>query len=306
MGQGFSKTLTVPTLALLLLTPALAAAQSMEPRAYSNLPVGLNILLVGYAYSQGALGFDASVPLQDGDAHVHALPLGYVRSLDVFGHAGSVALLLPFVDLTATASLNGTTEARREVSGLGDPALRLAFNFHGAPALSPAEFARYRQDLIAGASLVITAPLGQYDKARVVNIGSNRWSVKPELGLSQALGPWTVELAGGATFFSRNDEFFNGNVREQDPIYSAQAHVTREFGHALWGGVSTTYYGGGRTTLNGAPRDDRLGGWRTALTVSLPVNRQNSIKLSASSGLYARTGSDFSGLGLVWQHIWGD
>src|SRR5436190_11044930 len=180
----------VRPLAALLLAPALAAAQSMEPRAYSNLPVGLNFLLAGYVYSQGDVGFDAASPLQDGHTRVHALPIGYVRSLDVAGNAGSVALVVPLVDLTATASLNGTTEARREVSGLGDPALRLATNFYGAPALSAAEFAGYRQDLIVGASVTLTAPFGQYDSTRLVNIGTNRWSVKPELGLSQALGPW--------------------------------------------------------------------------------------------------------------------
>ena len=128
-------------LALLLLAPALAAAQSMDPRAYSNLPVGLNFLLAGYAYSQGELALRRVVPLQDGRTRVHALPLGYVRSLDVFGNAGNIALLLPLVDLTATASLDGTTEVRREVSGLADPALRLAVNFYGAPALRAAEFA---------------------------------------------------------------------------------------------------------------------------------------------------------------------
>lgn len=148
-------------LAISLLAPALAAAQSLDPRAYSNLPVGLNVLLAGYTYSQGELAFDASAPLEDGKTRVHALPLGYVRSLDVFGNSGNIALLLPLVDLTATASLGGTTEARREVSGLGDPAVRLAVNFYGAPALAPAAFAAWRQDLIVGASLTVTAPFGQ-------------------------------------------------------------------------------------------------------------------------------------------------
>src|SRR4051794_27248026 len=121
----------------LLLVPTLAAAQSMDPRAYANLPVGLNFLLAGYTYSEGEVGFDSSAPLQDGHTRVHALPVGYVRSLDVFGNAGNIALVVPFVDLTATASLNGTTEARREVSGLADPMLRMAVNFYGAPALKP-------------------------------------------------------------------------------------------------------------------------------------------------------------------------
>src|SRR4029077_3046052 len=182
----------------------------------------------------------------------------------------------------------------------------LAVNFHGAPALSMAEFASYRQDLIVGASLVVTAPLGQYDKEGLINIGTNLWSVKPELGLSQALGPWTIELAGGVTLFTRNDDFLNGNVRRQDPLYSVQAHVTRQLGRGVWGAFSVTYYEGGRTSINGTPRDDRFGGSRTALTLALPVNRQNSIKLFASTGLYARTGSDYDSVGVAWQHIWGE
>ena len=274
-------------LPVLLLMPALAAAQSMEPRAYSNLPTGLNFLLVGYAYSQGDVGFDASAPLQDGHTRVHAMPVGYVRSLEVLGKAGSVAVVVPLVDMTATATLNGTTEARREVRGLGDPALRLAWNFYGAPALGAAEFSKYRQDLIVGTSVVVTAPLGQYDSSRLVNIGTNRWSVKPELGLSQALGPWTVELAGGVTLFTRNEEYFNGNTRSQDPLYSGQVHITRQLGRGVWAAVSATYYEGGRTTLNGTPRDDRISGSRIAATLALPIDRQNSLKFSASTGVYA-------------------
>ena len=120
-------------LAMLLLAPALAVAQSLDPRAYSNLPVGLNFLLAGYAHSQGEIAIEG-LPLQDGRTRVHALPVGYVRSLDVFGSSGNVALVLPVVDLTASGSLDGVT-ARREVSGLADPTLRLAVNFYGAPAL---------------------------------------------------------------------------------------------------------------------------------------------------------------------------
>ena len=190
----------------------LAAAQSIEPRATRTRRSGR--ISAGATAAQVDVGDSiASAPLQDGESKVHSLLLGYVRSLDVFGNAGSIALLLPVVDLAARATLNGTAEVNREISGLGDPALRLAWNFYGAPALSAKDFAGYRQDLIVGTSVVVTAPLGQYDPARLVNIGTNRWSVKPELGLSKALDVWTVEFAAGVTFFTRNDEFFNGNTR---------------------------------------------------------------------------------------------
>jgi hypothetical protein len=60
-------TIAVRVLALLLLIPvACAMAPSMAPRAYTNVPVGLNFLVVAYGYSQGEVGVDSSVPLQDG------------------------------------------------------------------------------------------------------------------------------------------------------------------------------------------------------------------------------------------------
>lgn len=288
---------------LLIFAPALAA-QSLDPRAYANLPVGLNFLLAGYAYSQGELAFDG-LPLDDGRTRIHAIPVGYVRSLALFGSSANFALLLPLVDLTAKGSLDGVS-AERQVHGLADPTVRLAVNFYGAPALKPAEFAAWRQDLIIGASLAVTAPFGQYDEHRLINIGANRWSIKPELGLSQAFGRWTAELAAGVTWYTRNEEFFNGSTRSQAPVYSAQAHLTRQLGRGRWGAFSYTYYDGGRTSINGAEREQKLGGSRLGLTVSLPLDRQNSIRLSAHSGLYARTGSDFEGASLIWQHLWGE
>jgi len=293
-------------LAIALLLPAAGAmAQSMEPRAYSNLPIGLNIALVGYVYSRGELAFDNAVPLDNGESRVHAMPLGYVRSLDILGKAGSIGVAVPLVHLTATATSDGN-EVGRNVTGLGDPALRLAWNFYGAPALSAKEFSSYRQDLIVGTSLTVTAPFGQYDADRLVNIGTNRWSFKPELGMSQALGPWTVELAGGVTFYTRNDDYFGGNSRSQEPVYSTQLHVTRQLGRGAWAAVSGTYYAGGRSSINGVEKDDRIAASRFAATLALPVDRQNSIKLVAASGVYATTGTDYNSLGAFWQHLWGD
>lgn len=287
-----------------LLGPAIAFGQSLEPRAYANAPVGLNFLIAGYAYSRGGVSFDPSVPLENGQARVHAVPLAYVRSLDVLGNAGSIAFVLPLAQVSGSATLNGV-ETEREITGIADPAMRLAVNFYGAPAMNMERFKAYRQDLIIGASLVVTAPLGKYESDRVANLGTNRWSAKPELGLSKALDVWTVELNTGVTFFTRNDDYLQGNAREQDPLYSAQLHLTRQFGRGMWGAISTTYYEGGRTSLNGVPRDDRQSGSRIGLTFSLPLARQYALKFYASTGLVARTGTDFDTVGVAWQYLWG-
>jgi len=287
-----------------LLAPVLACAQSLDPRAYANAPVGLNFLIVGYSYSTGGVGFDPSVPLENGHARVNAVPLAYVRSLDVFGNAGSIGLVLPFAKLAGSATFNGV-EQEREMTGMADPAMRFAVNFYGAPAMDLEHFKAYRQDLIVGTSLLVTAPLGRYDSNRVANLGTNRWTAKPELGLSKALDLWTFELSTGVTFFTRNDDYIQGNVREQDPLYSAQLHVTRQFGRGMWGAISTTYYEGGRTSLNGVPRDDRQSGSRLGFTFSLPLSRHYTVKLYANTGLYARTGTDFDTYGVAWQYLWG-
>jgi len=300
LNRQFIRTVTF----VVLLGPATGFGQSLEPRAYANAPVGLNFLVVGYAYSKGGVSFDPSVPLENGEARVHSVPIVYVRSLDVLGNAANIGFVLPLASVSGNATLNGV-EREREITGIADPALRLAVNFYGAPAMSMREFRSYRQDLIVGASLVVTAPLGQYDPNRAVNLGTNRWSAKPELGLSKALDAWTVELSAGASFFAKNDDYLQGNVREQDPIYSAQLHLTRQLAGGKWAAVSTTYYEGGRTTLNGAARDDRLSGSRIGATFALPLARQHSLKVYGSTGLRARTGTDFDTFGAAWQYLWG-
>ena len=73
----------------------------------------------------------------------------------------------------------------------------------------------------------------------------------------------------------------------------------------MWGALSTTYYEGGRSRLNGVARDDAQSGSRVGLTFSFPLARQYTLKLYASTGVYARTGTDFDTHGVAWQYLWG-
>ena len=288
----------------IIFCPAPIYAQDLEPRAYTNTPVGMNFLLVGYQYSEGGLIFDPALPITDANAKVDMGLLGYVRALDVMGKSAKTGFLLPYADLYADGYVDGEFRTRDD-TGLADPAFYFTINLYGAPALSYKEFKDYQQDTIIGFSFKLTAPLGVYDTDKLLNIGTNRWSFEPEFGISKAIGRWTLDAAVAAVFYTDNDEFDNGKTRQQDPIYSVQGHVIYSFPKNIWAAVSATYYEGGRTTIDGVTKDDLQENWRTGFTVAFPVNRNHSIKLFGNSGVSTRTGTDYDSLGIAWQYRWG-
>jgi len=281
-----------------------AKAQEAEPRSYSNAPVGLNFLIAGYLYTQGKIAFDPELSIADAKFHSHTGALAYVRTLDVLGKSAKFDVILPYSFFSAKALVDGQPR-EREMSGLGDPRFRFSINLFGAPALSAKEFANYKQDLIVGVSLQVSAPLGQYDDSKLLNLGNNRWSFRPELGISKAWGPWTAEFAPSAFYFTDNTDFFNGRTFAQAPIYFVRGHIIYNFASGAWVSLDGSYITGGRTTVNGVRGDNEQTNTRAGLTLALPVDRQNSVKFSASTGISTRTGSEFSALGVAWQYRWG-
>jgi hypothetical protein len=291
--------------AWMLTAPSQSAhAQDIEPRAYSNAPVGVNFLIAGYGYTRGGLAFDTSAPVTNPQLHTSNAVLAYARALDLWGKSGKVDVIVPYSWLSGTADFQGATISRT-VSGFANPLFRLSVNLYGAPALTLKEFADYHQDLIVGVSLQVSAPWSQYDDSRVVNIGTNRWFFKPELGVSKAVGPWTTEFSAAATLYTDNNDFYGGNKRAQDPVYSFQGHAIYAFPRGVWGSLDATYFTGGRTTLNGVRNYDLQQNWRLGATLALPIDRLNSVKLYASSGVSARTGNNFDLIGIAWQYRFG-
>jgi hypothetical protein len=281
-----------------------AHGQTLEPRAYVNTPVGMNFLLLGYQNSTGALLFDPAIPITDASARVNMGLLGYVRSLNVAGKSAKAGVLLPYARLYAEGYVDGQFRTRTDI-GPADPSLYFTINLYGAPALSIKDFRNYKQKTIIGLAFKLSAPLGAYENDKLINIGTNRWVFKPELGVSQALGRWTLEAAAAVDLYSDNNDFDNGKSRHQEPIYTVQGHVIYSFPNNLWASIGATYYAGGRTTIDGVARNDLQQNWRTGFTLALPINRNQSIKLYGSSGVSTRTGTDYDSVGVAWQYRWG-
>lgn len=290
--------------AVLCLLASSSGAQEIEPRQFSNAPVGVNFLIAGYAYARGGLAIDPAIPLTETSLRTSSAVLAYARALDIFGMSGKIDAELPYTWLSGSALYKGEP-AHRHVDGPNDPTFRISVNFYGAPALTLPELAQWKQDLILGASLRVFVPLGQYDDTKVINIGANRWSFKPEVGASKAIGAWTFEATAGAQFYTVNEDFYYGHRRTQDPVYSLQGHVIHSFDSGWWAAFDATYYWGGQAHVDGENSGEKLGNWRYGLTLTAPIDRENSIKFYGSNGVSSRTGANYTLAGAAWQYRWG-
>ena len=119
---------------------ATARAQDIEPRAYSNAPIGVNFLIVGYVYTQGGLSFDSAIPVTDAKLNTSNAVIGYARVFDFWGKSGKFDAIVPYTRLFGTADYQGEP-VDRGVTGLARPAFRLSMNLYGSPALRLREFA---------------------------------------------------------------------------------------------------------------------------------------------------------------------
>src|SRR6267142_684921 len=234
------------------LVPVLAAAQELEPRAYSNAPVGTTFAIAGYTRLSGPVLPSPSITAIDIDARVNVYTLGYARFPDLFGRTASFTLVVPYAEANLHGSV-GEQSGSIHRSGIGDLNLRGAINLFGHPALSPQEFVKRRDALSGGASLSIQAPTGQYDSARLINIGTDRWAFKPDVGLSYPFGNWFTEAAAGVWFFTDNDDFFGGHRRSQESLNVYQLHAGYQFRPGMWLAADYGRYIGGRTSVDGAP-----------------------------------------------------
>ena len=275
----------------------------MEPRAYSRAPVGTQFVLVTYAYQSGDVLTDSALPLRDVSIKLNSGSVAYGRTFGVGGRQSSVGIFLPYILGRANGTVFEQLQSVRR-SGLGDARLRLTINLKGSPALTPKEFAVAKPQSVIGASLTLVIPSGQYDPARLVNLGSNRWAFKSEIGLSKPKGKWTLEAAVGAWVFSANSNFFGGSRREQKPITYLQGNVIYTIRPRMWISAGGTFFAGGRTTVNGVLNNDPQKNSRIGATFSLPIDTRQSLKFAWVKGVTTRIGGDINALAVGWQYTW--
>ena len=280
-----------------------AHGQELEPRAYSTSPMGTHFLVVGYGHSRGSVILDPSIQVTDVTASIDAAFVGYAGTFGLARRTASLAATLPYVqgDMSGRVGEERTSISR---SGLGDVRVRFAANLWGGGALTPEEFRRRAPTTTLGTSLVVVAPTGQYYPTRLINIGTNRWAFKPDIGLSHPIGKWVLDVAAGVWLYTDNSDFYGGKTRSQAAVWALQGHVSYSFRPGLWLAADATFYQGGRSSIDGVESQDRLENSRSGLVLAVPFATSYSLKLGASTGVTTRVGGKFDSYTVALQYRW--
>lgn len=301
--SGWCRWCVVAGLCLMSASPA--SAQDLDPRAYAHVPVDATFLVWGFGVSEGGIVSDPTLPVTNLQATVLTPSIGAGRSFNLFGRTAQAFVVLPysFAQIAGKAfGVAGSTD--RE--GLSDMRMRVSWLVRGAPAASIGQIVKAPRRTIIGTSLNFAAPTGEYYPDKLLNLGTNRWSVRPEFAVSQPIGQrWTLDAYAGVWFFAANNESYPGTQRKtQSPLSTFQTHLSYNFEPQLWMALDVTYYVGGRTTVGEAAPTDLQSNVRTGLTAVLPVGQRHSIKIAASRGAIVRLGANFTSYSVAWQTSW--
>jgi hypothetical protein len=225
------------------------------PRVFWAVPVDTNVITPMYFSIDSNYGFDSSLIAPDAEFNTNIVALMYTRAISFGGNLGSVSVIVPGAKVDA--SLGNLPALQGESSGLGDITVMGVMSLMGAPAYSQEEFGSYVPETIVDLLLAVTAPTGEYDEDKTINLGTNRWSVRVGAPIMHffSTGPGnstSLEVQPSVTFFTDNDDA----SLEQDPLYKLEAHVTHDFNMMLWGSLDAMYTTGGETTVNGIEKDN--------------------------------------------------
>ena len=177
--------------------------------------------------------------------------------------------------------------------------------FLGAPAATLEQFAKSSPQTVLGASRTVIVPTGQFFSDKLINLGTNRWSFKPKIGLSYMVTKqWFIDLYTGVWLFTNNNSFYPGaSLRTQEPLITLQTHISYNFNPLMWAAIDLTYYTGGQSSVNDVYNDDRQNNSRLGATFNFPVSKRSAIKIAYSTGAIIRFGANFSTISIAWQMV---
>jgi hypothetical protein len=281
------------------------AAQDLDPRAYSRVPVNLNFVITGFTFSDGEVVTDPTLPVQNIKASIFTPSVGFAHTFSMFKLTSQALVAVPYSWAKVSGEVGGQAKSV-ELNGFNDMRLRLSVLLLGAPAATQAELMKAARKTILGMSLNMVVPAGKYNSAKLINLGTNRFSFKPEVALSHPfLEHMLLDVYAGVWLFTDNNSFYPGSsVRSQEPMWTFQGHLSYNIRPQMWVAFDATFYTGGATAIDDIYNDDRQESSRIGATAVLPVGKRSAFKFSYSTGAIVRIGQKFDSYSIGWQTSW--
>ena len=286
-------------------TPDQVYAQFTDPHSYDNTPVGTNQLELAYGYARANASIDTSLIVAGARFNVSQGSITYTR---YFGFLHRLAWVEAGVPL---AGLNGSvsgTNIQGSTTGAGDSSYVLGALLKGGPALSVAEFTNFRPTTTVGMSVTITAPTGQYNSDKLLNLGSDRWSFKPEIAVSHPFGPehkWEVEAYANSYFFTDNTSYRGREVLRQRALPGLEGHLSYSFIDSVWASFDTRYSFRGLSYVNDVNQNNTQQNFSLGSEVNVSLNHRNSLVFVFDKAFVHRNGPASSGFSVRYDYSWG-
>lgn len=277
--------LSLAIVGLCVLGGSRAYAQQDGARAYFLAPDGTRILALYGAYQTGRpLDFRIGSTPVNSKLSAGVGILAYIQSFSLAGRYVTALATLPVGSLGGSVTA-GSLRVENSSSGLGDAQIGMMVGLYGMPALKPQDYIKHQPGLSVGALAIAGMPTGSYNRKKIFNLGTNRWSLKLGLPIAYAIGQSlvdpalvTFELIPSIYLFTANNAPFGGGNRlTSEPALQLEGHVTRNLTRTVWVSADAIYQFGAGTKTDGVSNNDRrnvlgLGaslGWTFTSTSSL-------------------------------------
>jgi hypothetical protein len=270
-------------------------------------PVVINSLELDYAHARGDGSIDTSLKVAGAHLVLNEAAFFYTHNFSALGHLAWLKVGVPFASVDG--SLVGTQgSSSRSVTGAGDSSLEFGALLKGGKALSAAQFASYEPATTLGLSLTVSVPSGEYEAARLVNLGAHRWSFKPEFAVSHPFGPeqrWEADGYINAYFFTDNTEYRGVEILRQEPLPGVEGHLSYSFTPSVWASADLRYSYRGDTVVDGLDQHDSQENLTAGAEASWSPNSRNSLCLVFAKALVYKNSPSYTGVALKYIYSWG-
>jgi hypothetical protein len=285
--------------------PGQLYGQFTDPRTYDNTPVDVNQLELVYAYARSNASIDTSLIVPGAEVELNQGTTEYTRYFSFFRRLAWAQAGVPLAGFDGSVIV---TNLHVSDTGAGDSSYQLAMLLKGGPALSVAKFASYKPTTTIGMSLTITAPTGLYHPDRVLNLGSNRWSFKPEFAVSHPFGhkqKWEFDGYANAYFYTDNNSYHGTKILRQHVLPGLEAHISYSFTPNLWASLDTRYSFGGDTFVNGMNQNTAQQNFILGSEMNVSLDPQNSLVFEFAKALVHQNGPASTGFAVKYMFSWG-